>query len=138
MRCTPADALTCVQVTRHIIDAASGRRVPVDEVLEVHIRPGWKEGTRISFEGKGDELGAGQPAQDLVFVLKQAPHARCVTGSPDGFSRHSMQQLRAVSPAAMLQSIVSQHHDAWTDRLTALPRTPVHVCCCFCQLRRQG
>ena len=39
------------------------------------IKPGWKEGTRVIFEGKGDRL-PGRPPQDVVFVIKQVPHPR--------------------------------------------------------------
>lgn len=39
------------------------------------VKPGWKPGTRVTFEGKGDEVAPGQ-ASDLAFVVKQAPHAR--------------------------------------------------------------
>lgn len=64
-----------LQVTRHVMDAASGRSLPVKEVLEIPVKPGWKEGTRITFAGKGDETAPGTAA-DLVFVVKQQPHAR--------------------------------------------------------------
>jgi DnaJ family protein B protein 4 len=57
------------------MDAASGASLPVTDVLEVPVRPGWKEGTRVSFAGKGDEVAPGTAA-DLVLVVKQAPHAR--------------------------------------------------------------
>jgi DnaJ family protein B protein 4 len=57
------------------MDAASGRSLPVQEVMEIPVRPGWKEGTRITFAGKGDETAPGTAA-DLVFVVKQQPHAR--------------------------------------------------------------
>jgi DnaJ family protein B protein 4 len=33
-------------------------------------------GTRITFAGKGDELAPGGPSADLVFVVKQKPHAK--------------------------------------------------------------
>jgi DnaJ-class molecular chaperone len=62
-----------VQVMRHVMDAASGKSLPVKEVLEVQVKPGWKEGTRITFAGKGDEVTPGTAA-DLVFVIKQQPH----------------------------------------------------------------
>lgn len=48
---TPRGATKKLKVTRKIRDAASGRSLPVEEVLEVAIKPGWKEGTRITFEG---------------------------------------------------------------------------------------
>lgn len=67
--------LPCLQVTRHVMDAASGKSLPVQEVLEVQVKPGWKEGTRITFAGKGDEVTPGT-ASDLVFVVKQQLHAR--------------------------------------------------------------
>lgn len=61
------------KVTRHIVDAASGNSLPVEEVLEIPVRPGWKDGTRITFEGKGDER-PGRPPQDLVFVVSACPN----------------------------------------------------------------
>jgi DnaJ-class molecular chaperone len=33
-------------------------------------------GTRITFAGKGDELAPGGPSADLVFMVKQKPHAK--------------------------------------------------------------
>lgn len=63
------------KVTRRIVDGASGRAMPVEETLEIPVKAGWKEGTRVTFEGKGDEV-PGRPAQDLVFVVHQVPHAR--------------------------------------------------------------
>ncbi|PRW61391.1 dnaJ-like protein subfamily B member 4-like isoform B [Chlorella sorokiniana] len=61
------------KVTRSIVDGASGKTMPVEETLEIPVKAGWKEGTRVTFTGKGDEL-PGRPAQDLVFVVKQKPH----------------------------------------------------------------
>ena len=45
----------------------------IDEV-EVNVRPGWKRGTKITFENKGHQQ-AGQLAQDVVFVIDEKPHA---------------------------------------------------------------
>jgi hypothetical protein len=39
------------RVTRSIVDGASGRALPVEETLEIPVRAGWKEGTKITFEG---------------------------------------------------------------------------------------
>eukprot|EP00878_Enallax_costatus_P007704 GHUV01008065.1.p1 GENE.GHUV01008065.1~~GHUV01008065.1.p1 ORF type:complete len:355 (+),score=135.79 GHUV01008065.1:584-1648(+) len=63
-----------LKVTRHMLDAASGKSVPVQELLEIQVKPGWKEGTKITFAGKGDELAPGGPSADLVFIIKQQPH----------------------------------------------------------------
>lgn len=46
------------------------------QVLEINVKPGWKEGTKITFEGKGNETRGGGPTPDLVFVVREAPHPR--------------------------------------------------------------
>ncbi|XP_018535303.1 dnaJ homolog subfamily B member 1b [Lates calcarifer] len=51
-----------------------GRSVKTeDKVLEVQIKKGWKEGTKITFPKEGDESPTNIPA-DVVFVLKDKPH----------------------------------------------------------------
>jgi DnaJ-class molecular chaperone len=42
-------------------------------VIELEIRPGWKDGTKITYEGEGDQL-PGRPAQDVIFVIKEKKH----------------------------------------------------------------
>lgn len=44
-----------------------------DKILEVQIKKGWKEGTKITFSKEGDETPTNIPA-DVVFVLKDKPH----------------------------------------------------------------
>uniref|UniRef100_A0A8C6WI50 DnaJ heat shock protein family (Hsp40) member B1b n=1 Tax=Neogobius melanostomus TaxID=47308 RepID=A0A8C6WI50_9GOBI len=44
-----------------------------DKILEVQIKRGWKEGTKITFPAEGDETPTNIPA-DIVFVLKDKPH----------------------------------------------------------------
>ena len=64
-----------LNITRHVADAASGQKLPVQEQVVVNITPGWKEGTRLTYQGLGDEE-VGQPAADLVIIIKQLPHSR--------------------------------------------------------------
>ncbi|CAA7410181.1 unnamed protein product [Spirodela intermedia] len=61
-----------MKITRLILDA-SGRTLPVDEILPVDIRRGWKKGTRITFPEKGDEALDFVPA-DIVFIIDEKPH----------------------------------------------------------------
>ena len=70
------------KVTRRIVDAASGNSMNVQDTLEIPVKAGWKDGTKITFEGKGDEL-PGRPAQDLVFVVKQKPHSKFLRDGDD-------------------------------------------------------
>ncbi|ORY84730.1 hypothetical protein BCR35DRAFT_290298 [Leucosporidium creatinivorum] len=40
--------------------------------LEIVIKPGWKAGTKIRFNGAGHETAGG--SQDMVFVIEEKPH----------------------------------------------------------------
>lgn len=64
-----------LKVTRKILDGASGKQVPVQEVLQIDVKAGWKSGTKVTFQGKGDEL-PGQPPADLVFIINEQKHPR--------------------------------------------------------------
>ncbi|XP_029298016.1 dnaJ homolog subfamily B member 1b [Cottoperca gobio] len=44
-----------------------------DKILEVQIKKGWKEGTKITFPKEGDQTPTNIPA-DVVFVLKDKTH----------------------------------------------------------------
>jgi DnaJ-class molecular chaperone len=46
-----------------------------DKLIELEIKPGWKDGTKITYPGDGDQT-PGLPPQDLVFVIKEQRHPR--------------------------------------------------------------
>jgi len=46
-----------------------------EKVFEIKIAPGWKAGTKITFEGEGDERVGYLPG-DIIFVLSEKPHSR--------------------------------------------------------------
>ncbi|KAG7673823.1 hypothetical protein Ndes2526B_g02703 [Nannochloris sp. 'desiccata'] len=84
------------KVTRRIVDAASGRSMNVEETLEIPVKAGWKDGTKVTFEGKGDEL-PGQPAQDIVFVVKQKPHSKFLREGDDLVVKMSIPLTKALT-----------------------------------------
>ncbi|GKT28058.1 Chaperone protein dnaJ [Aduncisulcus paluster] len=45
------------------------------KTLDVPIKAGWKEGTKLTYHKEGDQ-GPGIIPADIVFVIKQRPHAR--------------------------------------------------------------
>ncbi|GAA95441.1 uncharacterized protein L969DRAFT_85124 [Mixia osmundae IAM 14324] len=47
-----------------------------EKVLEIVIKPGWKAGTKIRFNGAGNEerTSRGTTSQDIVFVVEERPH----------------------------------------------------------------
>ncbi|KAH7884369.1 hypothetical protein F5I97DRAFT_2074736 [Phlebopus sp. FC_14] len=44
-----------------------------EKVLEIHVLPGWKSGTKIRFPNAGNEQPNGE-SQDLTFVVEEKPH----------------------------------------------------------------
>ncbi|XP_059663203.1 uncharacterized protein LOC132308922 [Cornus florida] len=62
-----------MKISREIADA-SGKSMPVEEILTINIKPGWKKGTKITFPEKGNEQPNVVPA-DLVFVIDEKPHS---------------------------------------------------------------
>lgn len=47
----------------------------VEETLAVDVKAGWKSGTKVTFQGKGEPTPYGQ-ASDLCFVLEEKEHDR--------------------------------------------------------------
>ncbi|OHT10235.1 DnaJ subfamily B member 4 [Tritrichomonas foetus] len=44
-----------------------------ENILTLDIKPGWKDGTKITFPGEGDHR-PGLPPQDVVFIIKERAH----------------------------------------------------------------
>ena len=59
------------KITRSVI--RQGREERVQETLPIDMKPGWKSGTKITFQEKGDETPS-TIAADIVFTLEQKPH----------------------------------------------------------------
>eukprot|EP00047_Mylnosiga_fluctuans_P003919 m.231680 g.231680 ORF g.231680 m.231680 type:complete len:314 (+) comp12252_c0_seq1:18-959(+) len=72
--------LGCVKkmkMTRKVLSDDGYTTVLKDKLFTIHVQPGWKEGTRITFAKDGDQGPNSVPA-DVVFVVKYKPHARFV------------------------------------------------------------
>lgn len=64
-----------VRITAKKLIDSSGRTQSVSSEKEIKIKPGWKDGTKITFTGEGDQAPGVKPA-DIIFVLKSKPHDR--------------------------------------------------------------
>ncbi|XP_050221470.1 uncharacterized protein LOC126671725 [Mercurialis annua] len=62
-----------MRILREIFDS-SGLVRTVEEILTIKVKPGWKKGTKIKFEEKGNQEPGIIPA-DLVFIVDEKPHA---------------------------------------------------------------
>ncbi|XP_017981543.1 PREDICTED: dnaJ homolog subfamily B member 1 [Theobroma cacao] len=61
-----------IKITRDVL-TESGQIVQEDEILSVKVKPGWKKGTKITFEGMGNER-PGAYAADITFVIAEKRH----------------------------------------------------------------
>ncbi|TDH71246.1 hypothetical protein CCR75_002830 [Bremia lactucae] len=64
-----------LKITRKVQDHNTNQAREEQKILEINVKPGWKDGTKVTFEGQGDTL-PGRPAQDIVFVVKEKPHSK--------------------------------------------------------------
>jgi len=62
-----------MKLTKTVYDNNNGA-VPVEKILQIDVKPGWKAGTKVTFEREGDEK-PGIIASDIVFVLREKPHS---------------------------------------------------------------
>ncbi|MBA0640973.1 hypothetical protein Goklo_025572, partial [Gossypium klotzschianum] len=47
--------------------------VKQEETLTINVKPGWTKGTKVTFEGKGDEKPGYLPA-DIIFTIQEKRH----------------------------------------------------------------
>ncbi|KAJ8530976.1 hypothetical protein K7X08_025707 [Anisodus acutangulus] len=61
-----------VMITRDVV-ATTGLIVKEEEVVTIKVKPGWKRGTKITFEGKGEERASTFGA-DIIFSIDEKTH----------------------------------------------------------------
>ncbi|XP_062077307.1 uncharacterized protein LOC133782122 isoform X2 [Humulus lupulus] len=61
-----------IVITRNVI-AETGIIVQEEETLWINVKAGWKKGTKIRFEGKGDEKPGFLPA-DIILCIEERRH----------------------------------------------------------------
>lgn len=61
-----------VKISKNQTDS-NGRTIPVEEILTIEVKPGWRAGTRVTFPGKGKSK-VGMLPSDVVFVVEEKPH----------------------------------------------------------------
>jgi DnaJ-class molecular chaperone len=62
-----------LKITRQVINP-DGTRSAQDKILTINVKPGWKEGTKITFVEEGDQSPGTLPA-DIIFIIKQKQHS---------------------------------------------------------------
>ncbi len=54
----------------------------IPQVLTINVKPGWKSGTKITFQREGDQAPNKIPA-DIVFIIRDKPHVHFRREGPD-------------------------------------------------------
>lgn len=62
-----------MKISRRVIQP-DGTSKKEDKVLTINIKPGWKAGTKITFQKEGDQTRNKIPA-DIVFIIRDKPHS---------------------------------------------------------------
>jgi DnaJ family protein B protein 4 len=64
-----------IKISRNVLHPTNiGRVVQESEIIEVQVKRGWKKGTKITFENKGDQNSNGVPC-DVVIIIDEKLHA---------------------------------------------------------------
>ncbi|XP_075257851.1 dnaJ homolog subfamily B member 13-like [Convolutriloba macropyga] len=64
-----------MKISRRVMNEDGHTSSIRDKILTITVKPGWKSGTKITFPKEGDQGPNTIPA-DIVFILKDKPHAR--------------------------------------------------------------
>lgn len=61
-----------LKLTRQAL-SPNGQASPEEKILTIEVKPGWKAGTKVTFEQHGDQKPGVIPA-DIIFVVGDKPH----------------------------------------------------------------
>ena len=62
-----------MKISRKVLSADNRSLRSEEKVLTIEIKPGWKQGTKITFPREGDQSPSTIPA-DIIFIIKDKPH----------------------------------------------------------------
>ncbi|XP_073335715.1 dnaJ homolog subfamily B member 13 [Pagrus major] len=62
-----------IKISRRVMNEDGYTSSIKDKILSIDVKPGWKEGTRITFPKEGDQGPNSIPA-DIVFIVRQKSH----------------------------------------------------------------
>jgi len=93
-----------MRITKKVQDGNSNRLKTIEVEKSIPIKPGWKNGTKVTFENAGDELPGIIPA-DIVFVLNTKSHNRFERDGNNLIYKAKIKLEDAISPQSQVISI---------------------------------
>lgn len=85
-----------LDLTRRRIDPATNMMRKETEKLVINVKPGWKKGTKITFEEKGDEHPGRVPA-DVIFIVDEKKHPTFERDGNDLIYKHKLSLREALT-----------------------------------------
>lgn len=61
-----------MKITRRVTQE-NGHTYKEDKILAINVKPGWKSGTKITFNQEGDQ-SSNSLAADVIFIIRDKPH----------------------------------------------------------------
>ncbi|KAK2195486.1 bifunctional Chaperone DnaJ [Babesia duncani] len=68
-----------------------------EQILKIDVKPGWKDGTKLTFSGEGDQQSPATPPGDLIFVIKTKPHSRFIREGNNLVYKFSVPLVKALT-----------------------------------------
>lgn len=61
-----------MKISRRVLQA-DGTPKKEDKYVSISVKPGWKSGTKVTFQKEGDQANGKIPS-DIVFIIRDKPH----------------------------------------------------------------
>lgn len=61
-----------MKIARRVLEPDGAPRKE-DKYVSISVKPGWKSGTKVTFQKEGDQTKGRIPA-DIVFIIRDKPH----------------------------------------------------------------
>lgn len=62
-----------LKITRNRV-SPNGTTTQEAKVIEIHVKAGWKEGTKLTYENEGDQDPKSKLYADIIIMIKEKPH----------------------------------------------------------------
>ncbi|WVZ21195.1 hypothetical protein V8G54_008517 [Vigna mungo] len=97
-----------MKITRDVL-TDTGEIVREEELLTINVQPGWRKGTEIKFEGKGNER-PGAYREDIVFIISEKRHDLFRRDGDDLVLRVEIPLAKALSGCTILIPLLGGDH----------------------------
>ncbi|KAK1939538.1 protein with DnaJ domain, DNJ1/SIS1 family [Babesia divergens] len=74
-----------------------GAEYKEEQILKIDIKPGWKDGTKLTFSGEGDQASPSSPPGDLIFIIRAKQHPRFVRDGNNLIYKFTVPLLKALT-----------------------------------------